>query len=349
MGSDLEDIWDEIKLELRSALPVILLLLFIYLVIIILFFPTLFLWSLIISYGVGYLAFGIDAGFYYIKIFKIFRKIENIPTSIIKSGAVGSRVEIKGEIISYTPSLISEPYPGLIWGDGRSVSSSYICPEDADRFIFIEDSMGDLALVFYETALLFFETGPKFIGQGRFAKIRFDDKYYKKSIGRINIEHEKKNSKSKLFDLGESIYIMSYAQSGLIFFNIKNKEQALKPLTELVSSVEKRSGELTDSPALPIDKMFDHEEYYWVKDLIKDRIASEKLQLHLLGLLSKTVMIMGVNQDCPLLMSKEDESNTVRSFKWISIINLLAFIAISTVGFAILFFIWEVFQWVYLR
>jgi len=186
---------------------------------------------------------GAGAGVYwFFKGFKDLqnkRKIENIPTSQIATGAVGSDVEIKGQLIVHNDSLLTAPVSNKkcafyilniskLESGGNSQKWKAIDTVYSDDGFFLEDGSGANAMVQPKGAKILHKKGnhsgyqvnkhnwqrlPSSLkqaldrDQGQIKNFRFEESYFSK--GQVYSFSEQR------FEPGEKLYVLGFAESGL--------------------------------------------------------------------------------------------------------------------------------------
>jgi hypothetical protein len=169
---------------------------------------------------------------------KSSRTIQNIPTSRIMTGAVGTNVEIKGEILASAENLLSAPISGQpsafysleIQKLVRSKNNNYWKKIDqvySSKEFCVDDKSGALAQVFIE--------GAEIQRQGRVEEFQIRSDNILSMPERLISVLQQNEEKLKVFKLknssglfsqnyrfvewcfhpGESVYILGYAESGI--------------------------------------------------------------------------------------------------------------------------------------
>ena len=186
-------------------------------------------------------AFGVGGGIYWFvqgfKELKASRTIENVPTSRIMTGAMGTNVEIKGKILSSTDRLLSAPISGQscvfysieIQKLVRSKNNSYWKKIDqffSSESFYVDDGSGAIAQAFVE--------GAEVQRRGRVEKFKIRSNNFESLPERLASTLKENEARLKAFKLKntswlfsqeyrflewsfqpeEAVYVLGFAESG---------------------------------------------------------------------------------------------------------------------------------------
>lgn len=285
------------------------------------------------SIGVGFGLYWFFTGF---RDLKEKRTIEDIPTSKISTGAVGTNVEIKGKIIVEDGKLITAPisnrkcafYSMEIQKLVRQKNRSYWKTVDkyySDKGFYVDDDSGATALVMVK--------GAKIKKRGSARKYRISSNNFANMPPALLKEltlHSKDLKKFKLkqtswlfsnqyqflewcFAPGESLYVLGYADSGLRI----NKREKLK--MKFFMQAKKR---VQSDTKLKIkfdtnkDGVLSEKELEWGARVIGPQLQSKYSPKKVEELLPKTKMMFKKYGSYPYIISDMKEEDFIKSLSW---------------------------------
>ncbi|MDH3256746.1 MAG: hypothetical protein OEM27_03945 [Nitrospinota bacterium] len=266
------------------------------------------------------------------KELKIKRTIQNIPTSKINTGAVGTDVEIKGNIIAEKEKLVTAPISGQacaiyhieIQVERRRKDNTYWVT--IDRFyshegFYVDDQSGATALVLAEGARVN-------------RKGKTDDYYFSSSeldemtdLLRKSLttnQHKLKKFKFKKtswlfsekyrlrewhFLPNEEVYILGHAESGLRFNKIKKPK--LKYFLKAKKTIQE-SKELEARYDTNRDGTLDHNELERGAQILAQRLSDTYSKEKLEELIPKTKLIFKKKKPHPFIISNRPEGELVQ-------------------------------------
>lgn len=288
---------------------------------------------------------GFCAGIYF--FFKGFhdlktkRSVENIPTSRIATGAVGTDVEISGTIARPEDKLLTAPLSGdpcvfyaleiekqvrrkreILWVSIDTLHS--------DEGFFVEDGSGANALVFAQ--------GARIIQKGK-PFTRYLDRYLQKEVRQRlkqavldNAEELKSFTvddvdsqagtfrvKEKKFVAGEEVYILGFADSGLKL--AAQRKMDFKTFLHAQKLV-KESPELTKRFDKDGDGALNPDELEWGGRVIGQRMADKYNAEQFQKLYSRTKMVFKKNSSSLFLISNLKESEVLNRLVWATRLKL---------------------------
>jgi len=289
---------------------------------------------------------GFCAGIYF--FFKGFhdlktkRTVENIPTSRIATGAVGTDVEISGKIVCDEDKLLTAPLSGdpcvfyaleiekRVRRRNRGMHWITLDILHSDEGFFIEDGSGADALVFAE--------GARIIQKGK-PFTRYLDRYLQDDVrGRLkqavmdNVQELKSFTvddvdsrtaayrlKEKKFMAGEKIYILGFADSGLKlaaqrkmdFDTFLRAQKLVKEDPDLKKRFDKDG-----------DGVLNPDELEWGARVIGQRMFDKHNEEQFKKLYSRTKMIFKKTNPSLFLISNKKESEVLNSLIWMTRLKL---------------------------
>ncbi len=290
---------------------------------------------------------GAGAGIYWFfngfKELKSKRIIQNIPTSKINTGAVGTNVEIKGRIISEAGKLKTAPISGIpcvIYSleiqklKRNKNSSSWIKIDQfySDKAFYVDDKSGATALVYLD--------GAKISRKGELKKYRIHSRQFSTMPSRLkeslnnNIKKLKKfkyfndpswyhygeyRFREWCFKAGEELYVLGHAQSGLKQLKRKkikfNTFLRAKKLIEKNPELQSKYDTNKDGSLDPIE--LEHGAKILAKDL-SEKYSPKKLE----ELLPKTKLIFKRLKGQPFHISNMREEELVKQLTFISTLKI---------------------------
>ncbi len=276
------------------------------------------------------------------KELKIKRTIQNIPTSKINTGAVGTDVEIKGNIIVEKERMVTAPISGQpcaiyhieIQVERRRKNSTYWVTIDqffSHEGFYIDDQSGATALVLAE--------GARINRKGK------TDNYYFSSSDLDEIsdplrkslttnQHQLKKFKFKktswlfsekyrllewCFMPNEEVYVLGHAESGLRFEEIK------KPKLKYFLKAKK---EIQEDKKLKArydanrDGTLDHDELERGAQILAQRLSNKYSKEKLEELIPKTKLIFKKKKPHPFVISNRPEGDLVKHMGTWSVLKI---------------------------
>jgi len=264
---------------------------------------------------------------------KIKRTIQNIPTSKINTGAVGTDVEIKGNIIAEKERRVTAPISGKqcaiyhieIQVERRRKNSTYWVA--IDRFyshegFYVDDQSGAIALVLAE--------GARINREGK------TDNYYFSSSDLDEIPDQLRNSlttnqrKLKKFKFkkttwlfsekyrllewcfmpNEEVYVLGYAESGLRFEKIKKPK--LKYFLKAKKAIQKDE-KLKAQYDANRDGTLDYNELERGAQILAQRLSDRHSKEKLEELIPKTKLIFKNKKPHPFVISNRREEELIEN------------------------------------
>jgi len=261
------------------------------------------------------------------KELKIKRTIQNIPTSKINTGAVGTDVEIKGNIVIEKGRTVTAPISGKqcaiyrieIQVERRRKNSTYWVSIDqfySHEGFYVDDQSGASALVFPE--------GARINREGK------TDNYYFSSSDLNDIpdplrnsltanQHKLKKFKFKktswlfsekyrllewCFMPNEEVYILGHAESGLRFEKIKKPK--LKYFLKAKKTIQEND-KLKAQYDANRDGTLDHNELERGAAILAQRLSDKYSKKKLEELIPKTKLIFKRKKPHPFIISNRPE------------------------------------------
>ncbi len=265
------------------------------------------------------------------KELKVKRTIQNIPTSKINTGAVGTNVEIKGNIIAEKERLVTAPLTGQqcaiyhieIQVERRRKNSTYWVTIDqfySHEGFYVDDQSGATALVLVEGARIN-------------RKGKTDDCYFSSSdLDEIpdplrksleTNQHKLKKFKFKKtswlfsekyrlmewrFQPNEEVYILGYAESGLRFEKIKKpKMKYFLKAKKAIHEDEKLKARYDANS----DGTLDPDELERGAAMLAQRLSDKYSKEKLKELIPKTKLIFKKKKPHPFVISNRPEEELV--------------------------------------
>jgi hypothetical protein len=271
------------------------------------------------------------------KELKIKRTIQNIPTSKINTGAVGTDVEIKGNILVEKERLVTAPISGQqcaiyhieIQVERRRKNTTYFATIDqyySHEGFYVDDRSGATALVLTE--------GARVNREGK------TEKHYFTSSGLDTIpdplrksltanQHKLKKFKLKedswlfssqyrllewYFMPNEEVYVLGHAESGLRFEKIKKPK--FKHFLKAKKAI-KEDEKLKVRYDANQDGTLDHDELERGAQILAQRLSDKYSKKKLEELIPKTKLIFKKKKPHPFVISNRPEKELVEHMgKW---------------------------------
>ena len=266
------------------------------------------------------------------KELKIKRTIQNIPTSKINTGAVGTDVEIKGNIVAEQDRLVTAPiseqscvlYHIEIQEERRRKNSTYWHTIDTyyshDGF-YIDDQSGASALVMVK--------GAEIHRKGKAADFHLHSNHFDEIpelLRQSLTSNGKKIKKFKLEKTGwllsrkyrflewcfvpkEEVYVLGHAESGLRLQKIKKPKMAhfLQAKKEIQSNQKLAARYDTNG-----DGKLDPDELERGAEILARRLADKYSKKKLEELIPKTKLIFKKRKPHPFVISNRSEAELVK-------------------------------------
>jgi hypothetical protein len=271
------------------------------------------------------------------KELKIKRTIQNIPTSKIHTGAVGTDVEIKGNIIVEKERMATAPISGQqcaiyhleIQVERRRKNSTYWKTIDqyfSHEGFYVEDQSGSTALVLAEGARInregktnncYFSSSdlneiPDLLreslttNQHKLKKFKFKETSW--------LFSEKYKILEWSFMPNEEVYILGHADSGLRFEKIKKPK--LKYFLKAKKAIQE-DGKLRARYDTNRDGTLDHDELERGSQILAQRQSDKYSKEKLEELIPKTKLIFKKKKPHPFVISNRPEDELVKHMgKW---------------------------------
>ncbi len=313
-------------------------------------------------------AIGFGAGIYWFfqgfRDLKVRRTMENVPTSKIMTGAVGSDVEIKGSIICEADKLVTAPisrsscafYSIEIQELRRKKNNTYWHTIDqyfSDEGFYVDDDSGATALVFVDRA--------------RITRKGSDNSYRIKSnnfpnmpetltdslaLNKNKIRKFKLKNTSWLFSkeykfiewnflAGEMVYVLGYAESGLKLPKKKKKKLSAKDFSKVKQSI-KDNPKLKARFDLDNDGKLDFEELQKGAKIVADKLLQKYSREKLDDLLPKTKMVFKYQKGHHFLISNMKETELAKKIGLMSMLKMWGGPALTIACTVFLLFQWEI-------
>jgi hypothetical protein len=273
---------------------------------------------------------------------KIKRTIQNIPTSKINTGAVGTNVEIKGKIIVEREKLVTAPISGQqcalyhleIQQERRRKNSTYW--QTIDQFyshegFYIDDQSGATALVLVGGAKIKREgqTNNIYINSNNFDEIPL-------TLRKALTENQKKIKRFKLkktswlfsskyrvlewrFKPNEEVYVLGHAESGLRLQKIKKPR--LKYFLKARKAIQKDK-KLKARYDANRDGTLDHNELERGAQMLAQRLSDKYSKEKLEELIPKTKLIFKKKKPHPFIISNRPEGELVKHMGTWSVVKI---------------------------
>ena len=266
------------------------------------------------------------------KELKVKRTIQNIPTSKINTGAVGTDVEIKGNIIAEKDKLVSAPISGKqcalyhieIQQERRRKNSTYW--QTIDQFyssegFYVDDQSGATALVMVKGAAV--------KRKGKTQDYIIKSSSFDEMPGLLRETLTSNSSKLKKFKLkktswlfsgkyrfeewcfmpNEEVYVLGHAESGLRLQKIKKPK--MKYFLKAKKALQKNKKLAARFDANRDGKLDPNELERGAKILaqrLSDKYSKEKLE----ELIPKTKLIFKKKKPHPFIISNRSEGELVK-------------------------------------
>ncbi len=308
-----------------------------------------------------YCVIGLGAGIYWFvagfRELKQKRTIQDIPTSKIATGAVGTNVEIKGQVICDEEKVIPAPIsetPSVFYSIEiqklvRNKNSSYWKSIDrfySDKGFFVDDGSGADALVYIEGATVKrkgkpaefqlasnnFNTMPPLLSQALTKNAAKLKRFKLKSTSWLF--SDKYRFLEWYFKPSDSIYVLGFAESGLkVPKRRKLKFKTFLKAKKLVASdpkLKKRFDSNKDGVLTP-------EELEWGAKVIGEQLDAKYDKKQTKELVSKTKMIFKHKKPHPFIVSNMHEENLVKSIAMTSTLKMIGgpIVAVACLGYLV--------------
>lgn len=270
-------------------------------------FFLLFLFFLLLSISFFASFYGLLNHWYYLRY---LRKIEDIPTTEIKKGAVGSFVEIKGEIVFPQNSYPDIPGNQGFTLRGRAAPPRLYMLSDAPFYFFLKEESGAMALVILYRA------------RADHLKLTYGPLFFVKGENLGVLDPEKSPAAIKFENL---VYVLGFAESNLTFLENKKKYGSL--IQRLIRDMGRRTDPLK-LDAGPDEPFLQYDEFRWIQDLLNKEVASPERKEEIRRILEKTKKVMVSPPAQPLFISSKEEFRTVKGMKW----NAVGYLVLSIIG-----------------
>ena len=273
---------------------------------------------------------------------KIKRTIQNIPTSKINTGAVGTNVEIKGNIIAEKEKLVTAPISGRecalyhleIQQERRRKNSTYW--QTIDQFyshegFYIDDQSGATALVLVGGAKIKREgqTNNIYINSNNFDEIPLTLRKAltknQKKIKRFKLKKTSWLFSSKYrvlewrFKPNEEVYVLGHAESGLRLQKIKKPR--LKYFLKARKAIQKDK-KLKARYDANRDGTLDHNELERGAQMLAQRLSDKYSKEKLEELIPKTKLIFKKKKPHPFIISNRPEGELVKHMGRWSVVKI---------------------------
>ena len=276
------------------------------------------------------------------KELKIKRTIQNIPTSKINTGAVGTDVEIKGNIIVEPDKILTAPISGQpcalyhmeIQEERRRKNSTYW--KTIDRFyshegFYVDDQSGATALVLVAGAEVNREGKTKdyYVNSSNFDEI--PDPLRKALTANQNkLKRFKLKKTSWLFSSkyrllewrfkpDEEVYVLGHAESGLRLQKIKKPK--FKYFLKAKKEIQKDK-QLAARYDANRDGKLDFNELERGAQILAQRLADKYSKEKLQELIPKTKLIFKKRKPHPFIISNRSEAELVKHMSTWSVVKI---------------------------
>ena len=273
---------------------------------------------------------------------KIKRTIQNIPTSRINTGAVGTDVEIKGKIIAEEDKRVAAPISGQqcaiyhieIQIEQRRKNSTYW--QTIDQFyshdgFYIDDQSGSTALVLLK--------GARVNHKNKLRDYHFSSSGMDSLPGPLRNSLTLNQNKLKKFKLkktswllsaryrirewcfmpNEEIYVLGYAESGLRIE--KTKKPKLKYFLKAKKEIQ-NSKQLTARYDTNQDGILDHNELERGAQVLAMRLSDKYSQQTVKELAPKIKLIFKKKKPHPFVISNRPEGDLVKHMGTWSVLKI---------------------------
>ncbi len=273
---------------------------------------------------------------------KTKRTIQNIPTSKIETGAVGTNVEIKGNIVAEKEKMETAPISGQqcalyhieIQKEHRRKNSTYW--RTIDQFFshegfYVDDQSGANALVLVDGAQINREgkTQDFYVNSNNFNEMP-------DSLRKAIIANQNKLKKFKLkktswlfsskyrllewcFSTNEEVYVLGYAESGLRLQKIKKPKMKYFLQAKKAIQKDKKLAARFDSNR---DGQLDFNELERGAGILAQRLADKYSKEKLEELTPKTKLIFKKFKPYPFIISNRSEGELVKHMNTWSVVKI---------------------------
>jgi hypothetical protein len=288
---------------------------------------------------------GFCAGIYF--FFKGFndlktkRTMENVPTSRIATGAVGTDVEISGSIVCDEDKLLTAPLSGepcvfyaleIEKRVRRRNTTQWVTIDrlHSDEGFFVEDDSDANALVFAEGARIIQKGKPftRYLDRylqddvrQRLKQAVMDNTGELKSFDVDDVDSKTAGYrlKEKKFVAGEQVYILGFADSGLRL--AAQRKMDFKTFLHAKKMV-KEDPELKKRFDKDRDGVLNPEELEWGAKVIGQRMFDKYNEDQFQKLYSRTKMIFKKAEPSLFLISNQKESEILKGLIWMTRLKL---------------------------
>ena len=281
---------------------------------------------------------------------KTKRTVENIPTSRIATGAVGTDVEVAGTIVCDEDKLLTAPLSGnpcvfyaleieqRVRRRNRGMHWVTIDTIHSDDGFYVEDGSDANALVFAEGARIIQKGKPFTRHLDRYVQDDVRDRL--KQAVADNVQELKSfkvddvdskaasyRLKEKKFTAGEQVYILGFADSGLKlaaqrkldFDTFLHAQKMVKEDPELKKRFDKDG-----------DGVLNPDEVEWGAKVIGQRMADKYNEEQFKKLYARTKMIFKKHNPSLFLISNKKESDVLKGLAWLTRLKLFGGPALTT-------------------
>ncbi len=313
-------------------------------------------------------AMGWGAGIYWFfqgfRDLKARRVMENIPTSKIMTGAVGSDVEIKGKVVCEPEKLVTAPiskspcafYSIEIQELRRRKNSTYWHTIDqyfSDDGFYVDDDSGATALVFVDKAKITRKGGNN---SYRTKSNNFPQMpttlsesltLYKNQIRRFKLKETSwlfsKEYKfiEWCFFAGETVYVLGYAESGLKLPPKQKKKLSAKDYNKVTKAIQ-NDPKMTARFDTNKDGKLDFEELQQGAKIVAEKLLDKYSREKLEDLLPKTKMVFKHKTGHHFHISNMKEEDLTKKIARLSAFKIWGGPALTIACTLFLLFQWEI-------
>ena len=266
------------------------------------------------------------------KELKIKRTIQNIPTSKIKTGAVGTDVEIKGNVVVEQERIVNAPISGKpcalyhieIQVERRRKNSTYWATVDqyySHKSFYVDDQSGATALVQVEGAQVnrkgktdnyYFSSSDMDTLPGPLRKSITDNRHKLKSF-KLKKTSWLLSGKYRIlewhFAPNEEVYVLGHAESGLRFEKLKKpKMKHYLRAKKAIQGDEKLQARFDSNR----DGILDHGELERGTQVLAQRLSDKHTQKQEASF-SKTKLVFKKKKPHPFIISNRPERELVKN------------------------------------
>jgi hypothetical protein len=276
------------------------------------------------------------------KELKVKRTIQNIPTSKIKTGAVGTDVEIKGNIVTEKERLVTAPISGKqciiyhieIQVERRRKNSTYWATIDqfySHKGFFVDDQSGATALVLVEGARInrkgktdnYYFNSSNLDEMPDTLRKSLTTNQYKLKKFKLKKSSWLLSSKYRLLEWcfmpNEEVYILGHAESGLRLEKIKKPK--LKYFLKAKKAIQENE-KLKVRYDTNQDGRLDHDELERGAQILAQRLSDKYSKEKLEELIPKTKLIFKKKKPHPFVISNRPEHELVEHMGKLSVLKI---------------------------